>query len=87
MPALHSVSAGEPFGPKLLDEDVISDPLWTSNGIEGWWLKKFLGQLSTVRYRLRRFHYKSLGGILALQERIAQQWGQAPRAPAQSRKK
>jgi hypothetical protein len=46
--------------------------MFTSNTIEGWWAKRFLKQLGTVRSRLLRFHFKSLGGILALQERIAQ---------------
>jgi Zn-dependent protease with chaperone function len=72
MPALHGVTAGEAFGRRLLDEDVISDPMYTSRTIEAWWAKRFLKQLATVRFRLRRFHFKSLGGILALQERIAQ---------------
>jgi Zn-dependent protease with chaperone function len=81
MPALHGVTAGERFGLNLLDEEVISDPMFTSRTIEAWWAKRFLKQLGTVRPRLLRFHFKSLGGILALQERIAKTYFEGAASP------
>jgi hypothetical protein len=33
-PALHGIAAGETFGRRLLDEDIISDPFYPSRGIE-----------------------------------------------------
>jgi hypothetical protein len=43
---------------------------------------RFMTQFEEVRDKLRRTHFKSLGAILALQERIASNWsGQQTAAP------
>ena len=37
-------------------------------------MRAYLGQLGKVVEKLRRLHFKSLGGILALQEEVRRAW-------------
>src|SRR5262249_41154094 len=70
LPALRNLEAGKPLGLFLLDEDLVDrlDP--DTQSIQGEWIGAFLRQLGEVTDRLRRIHFKSVGGILALQERV-----------------
>ena len=47
---------------------------------------EYLGALATrldaMLARLKRLHFKSLGGLLALQERLAGEWAGVALAPA-----
>ena len=38
------------------------------------WIDKLMTQLQGVRQKCFRLHFKSVGGILALQEEIAAKW-------------
>lgn len=74
LPALKNMPAGDPLGKYLRPESLVAPLRSDTRTIDGAWLAAFMGQLSSARDKARRLHFKSLGGILALQERIAQQW-------------
>jgi hypothetical protein len=82
LPALRNVTPGEPLGPLLLSGPLIHRLSGASNCLDGAWIGRFLGQLGEVLDKAQRLHFKSLGGILALQERIAEQWAALRRCPA-----
>ena len=42
--------------------------------IDPSWIQQFLAQLGEVQDKLKRLLFKSLGGILAAQDQIVQQW-------------
>jgi len=69
MPAMKNFEEGERLADFLLDQDVLREP--RENTIEGKWISKLLSQLEQVREKARRLHFKSIGGILALQEKVA----------------
>lgn len=70
LPGLRNLPAGKKLGHFLLDEDAVEPLRKDTREISGAWIGQFLRQLSEVVDRLRRIHFKSLGGILALQERL-----------------
>jgi hypothetical protein len=76
LPALRNVEAGKPLGEFLLDEDLVEKLRPDDKEIRGEWIGGFMRQIGEVTDRLRRMHFKSIGGLLALQERIEQQWRQ-----------
>jgi len=69
MPAMKNFVEGEKLGHFLLNEEVVRE--LSSNIIKGKWLDKLMNQLGEVQAKAARLHFKSLGGILALQEKIA----------------
>jgi Zn-dependent protease with chaperone function len=80
LPALKNMIAGEPLGPFLLAER-ITDPVGPiDNTVDGNLISRFLNQLGEVISKTQRIHFKSLGGILALQERLVERWA-ASRSP------
>jgi hypothetical protein len=68
------MTAGEPLRRFLLEKPLVYELRKGERSLEGKWINKFLGQLAEVREKLRRIHFKSLGGILSLQEKIGQQF-------------
>ncbi len=52
-------------------------------GIQGEWISRFMEQLGEVIEKAQRIHFKSLGGILALQEKLAEQWAAQSRSPVE----
>jgi hypothetical protein len=72
IPELKNMTAGTSLSgfllPRPLDHDVPGNPF------EGDWLACILGQLGEVCQRTQRLLGKSFGGILALQERLAEEW-------------
>jgi Zn-dependent protease with chaperone function len=76
MPALRNLEAGKPLGELLLDEELVVKIHKSDRELSGEWIGAFMRQLGEVTDRLRRMHFKSVGGLLALQERIEQQWRQ-----------
>jgi Zn-dependent protease with chaperone function len=74
LPALKNVTPGEPLGPLLLSKPLIYRLSTASNSLDGGWIGRFLAQLDEAIDRAERMKCKSLGGILALQERVAEQW-------------
>ena len=74
IPELKHVTPGQALGPFLLSHPLIHALSSDEQTLSGEWLSRFLGQFGEVRDKVRRIHYKSLGGILALQEKIAADW-------------
>lgn len=52
----------------------LGEPLDKKSGIDGPWIGNLYTALEKTNTRLRRVHFKSLGGILSLQEGIAKNW-------------
>lgn len=73
IPALKNLEEGTPLGQFLMDRPLVKK-FRPSGRISGKQVGKFLDQLQEVRTKVGRIHFKSLGGILALQERIGKQW-------------
>jgi hypothetical protein len=82
LPALKHVTPGECLGPLLLSRHLIHQLSDASNTLDSVWIGRFLEQLGEVLAKTARIHFKSLGGILAVQEKIAEQWSALPRCPA-----
>lgn len=72
LPALKNVTAGAPLG-SLLFTKPLPRPLGDEEkSLDGAWIGQLMEQIGEVREKAGRLHFKSLGGILALQERIAE---------------
>ncbi len=82
IPALKNMTAGEPLRPFLLEKRLIEGLSKYDQSFNTRWIAKLLDQMNEVQKKVDRLHFKSLGGILALQERIAtecqQRWSQLP---------
>jgi Zn-dependent protease with chaperone function len=72
MPAMKNFVEGEKLGDFLLTKELIREP--AEQLIKGTWVTKLLDQLDEVRAKSHRLHFKSLGGILALQEKISKEF-------------
>jgi Zn-dependent protease with chaperone function len=81
LPLLKNLTAGEPLGRFLLSRALIHRLSGASNCLDGEWIGRFLEQLEEVLGKAQRIHFKSLGGILALQEMLAEQWAAPGRCP------
>lgn len=73
LPALRNMQAGARFSHFLLTDPLV-DELPSGSSITGEWVGKLMGQLHEVQSKARRIHFKSIGAILALQEKISGQW-------------
>jgi Zn-dependent protease with chaperone function len=71
LPPLKNMTPGESLRPFLLAKRLVYELRPDEYQLPGTWIQKFLDQLGEVLGKLRRVHFKSLGGILSLQERIA----------------
>jgi hypothetical protein len=80
LPPLRNMKAGEPLGPFLLTEPLIPNLSYSTQTLGGEWIGQFMNQMGEVIERAARILFKSLGGLLALQERIAERWA-APSLP------
>jgi hypothetical protein len=69
-PELTHLPAGRPLRPFLLKGSLEDMPSHFDESIRYKWLERFAKQFQDVEKRLNRLHFKSLGNILALQERI-----------------
>jgi Zn-dependent protease with chaperone function len=78
LPSLKHVPAGLRLGEFLTRKGSAADFHLDEKALRpkrlGASLVRFVQQLGTLRDRLRRVHFKSLGGILALQEQIHARW-------------
>jgi Zn-dependent protease with chaperone function len=74
MPALTNVTAGQPLRSLLRTEPIIRKLHADIKTLNGEWIGKFMGQMREVIEKTARILFKSLGGLLALQERIAERW-------------
>ncbi|HYT95500.1 MAG TPA: M48 family metallopeptidase [Gemmataceae bacterium] len=71
LPELQNIEAGTPLSRFLLDKDLVGSLSAYDFRIKGTWINKFLKQFLQVHARTNRIHFKSLGGLLALQEKVA----------------
>jgi Zn-dependent protease with chaperone function len=84
LPELKNMTAGQPLNAFLLEKRLVYELLPEDDSITGEWINKFWEQLGNVQDKARRIHFKSLGGILALQENIGRLWSEKPMGEAQS---
>jgi hypothetical protein len=81
LPPLTNMAAGSPLGPFLLSEPLVRGLHRDTTSLNSAWINPFMNQLGEVIDKLARVLFKSLGGLLALQERIAERWELARTAP------
>ena len=74
LPALKNMEEGMPLIAYLRPGPPVSTLIVSDKGLSGEWVMEYMRQLSEVQDRCRRVHFKSLGALLALQERIAEKW-------------
>ncbi|HVK15178.1 MAG TPA: M48 family metalloprotease [Gemmataceae bacterium] len=72
-PELANVPAGSSLHSVIVDRgDVRIGPMGDS--ISGEWIGRLGTRLDGVLTRIKRLHFKSLGGLLAYQERLTKEW-------------
>ncbi|HJZ91226.1 MAG TPA: M48 family metallopeptidase [Gemmataceae bacterium] len=76
-PTLANVPAGTSLSSLIADRGEIHVEHLQWN-ITGEWLGKLMARLDEVVGRINRLHFKSLGGLLALQEKLAREWQAGP---------
>jgi Zn-dependent protease with chaperone function len=72
MPALKNFEEGENLAGFILEGKMVPEP--PLSHVKFAWIYKLMDQLQGVKNRCVRLHFKSLGGILKLQEQIATKW-------------
>lgn len=78
LPALSNMEAGSWLGAFILAEPLVEDLPEDAKELPGEWVSRLMSQLHDAREKSGRVHFKSLGGILALQERVATAWRGEP---------
>lgn len=78
-PALSNVPEGSSLYEMIVDRGDTRIGQVPQDTISGEWLVKLLNRMEAVVSRVRRLHYKSLGAILILQERIVAEWRAGPK--------
>jgi hypothetical protein len=73
LPPLPHLQTGARLGLLLWDRPVVGR-LGQSGSISAQKIQKLYTQLTAVIDRARHLHFKSLGGVLRLQEEIARRW-------------
>jgi Zn-dependent protease with chaperone function len=76
LPDLANMKKGKPLGHFLLDKKLVHSLDRDEGTLRGEWIDKLMRQIIEVQAKLRRIHYKSLGGILILEDRIHKTWRQ-----------
>ncbi len=72
LPAMKNFEEGERLADFILEGKMVPEP--PLSYVKGVWINKLMTQLQGVRQKCFRLHFKSVGGILALQETIAAKW-------------
>jgi Zn-dependent protease with chaperone function len=73
-PSLTNVPAGSSLYALVVDRGDTALPRLVGDSITGEWLGKLLTRLEGVLSRLKRAHFKSLGSLLACQEKLEGEW-------------
>jgi Zn-dependent protease with chaperone function len=81
LPPLKNMTAGSALGPFLLSEPLVRGLHAETSSLDGAWIQRLMNQMGEVIDKSARVLFKSLGGLLALQERIAERWTTARTAP------
>src|SRR5579883_2646341 len=72
LPAMKNFEEGDNLADFILEGKMVPEP--PLSYVKGVWIDKLMTQLQGVRQRCFRLHFKSVGGILRLQEEIATKW-------------
>jgi hypothetical protein len=82
LPALKNLPAGQPLRPFLLEKNLIDGLSKYERSITVRWVNRLLDQYHEMKGKVDRIHFKSLAGILALQEKIGSEctrrWSSLP---------
>lgn len=81
-PALTNVPAGTSLLDLLAERSDGPLPELHGDSISGEWINGLANRLGQMLGRVKRVHFKSLGGLLAFQEKLAAEW-HASRPPAE----
>jgi hypothetical protein len=74
-PSLTNVPAGSSLRTLIADRGDTTELPWLGeDSITGEWLGKLMARLEGVLGRTKRVHFKSLGSLLAYQEKLAGEW-------------
>jgi Zn-dependent protease with chaperone function len=81
VPALTNMTPGSKLGPYLFEGTIIKNLPAGATQLDGKWINDLLTQIGEVTHKAARILFKSLGGILALQDAIAADWHARRAAP------
>jgi hypothetical protein len=89
MPGLKNLPVGGNLRPFLLNKNLIDGLSKYERGLSPRWVNKLLEQWREMKGKIDRIHFKSLAGILALQEKIGNEcacrWSALPTVQAVAR--
>jgi hypothetical protein len=89
LPALKNLPSGQPLKPFLLEKQLIDGLSKYEQRITDRWINRLLNQFNEMKAKVDRIHFKSLAGILALQERVGEEclrrWASLPAVHAANR--
>ena len=74
IPKLENMEEGQALNEFLLTEALVSYLPDNTTTLTGKWVERLNKQVAEIVDRVRRIHFKSLGGIFLLQDRIVAQW-------------
>ena len=82
LPGLKNLPVGQPLRPFLLNKSLVDGLSKYEQRISERWIVKLIDQFNEMKAKVDRVHFKSLAGILALQERIGDEcvrrWSSLP---------
>jgi Zn-dependent protease with chaperone function len=84
VPALTNMTEGSALGPYLLAGKIVPNLPASATSLDGKWINDLLNQVGEVTDKAARILFKSLGAILILQDRIAEEWHAKRAAPSGS---
>jgi Zn-dependent protease with chaperone function len=86
LPALKNLPVGQALRPFLLEKSLVEGLSKHERRISGRWIVQLIAQYKEMRAKVDRVHYKSLAGVLVLQEKIgnecARRWASLPAVKA-----
>jgi Zn-dependent protease with chaperone function len=82
IPPLKNMAGGTSLRKFLLQKRLLEGLSKYDQSLNSKWINKLLDQMQEVQKKVDRIHFKSLGGMLALQERVAEEclkgWASLP---------
>jgi Zn-dependent protease with chaperone function len=82
LPALKNLPVGQPLRPFLLEKSLVDGLSKHEQKISERWIIRLIDQFNEMKAKVDRIHFKSLAGILALQEKIGNEctrrWASLP---------
>ncbi len=86
LPGLKNLPLGNPLRPFLLSKELVDGVSKYEQSISIKWMNKVIAQFGEMKEKVDRIHYKSLAGILTLQEKIGAEcvhrWASLPKVQA-----